>query len=183
MSIPELVLALQRAEVDIRLAGDELEVSFPTGQVLPAGLVEELKLHKVELVEWLSGCHRHSNGTSIPRAAVEETYPLSPAQQRLWMIDQFKTGQDAYNMYASCTIKGEIDPTLFAQAWEQVVVRHEILRTRFIEVEGDVRQRVHGRVADEPVNCWVDCRRVPDKHNYIRELIDNLLRTRFKLNK
>jgi hypothetical protein len=183
MSIQELILEMQQARIDIVLSGDELEVSYPVGQVLSGELIGKLTRHKGELLQWLRSGNHEPAGTSIPRAAIGRTYPLPAAQKRIWMIQQLKTAQSAYNMYASCVIKGEIEWDVFEMTWKQLVVRHEILRTFFIEADGEVRQQVEDTVTNQPIGSLIDCRRIPDKQNYISELIASLLSTRFKLNK
>lgn len=79
---------------------------------------------------------------SIPRQPDQEQYALSPAQRRLWILDQLEDDLVAYNLSAGYVLEGELKIEAFQQAVEQVVARHEILRTIFITVDGEPHQRI-----------------------------------------
>ncbi|OQP45854.1 hypothetical protein A4H97_31925 [Niastella yeongjuensis] len=79
---------------------------------------------------------------TIGKAPVQDVYPLSIAQERLWVLTKFDEASIAYNMPAVFEVKGTLDiPTLQA-AFRQVIERHEILRTIFTEKEGVPVQRI-----------------------------------------
>ncbi|PWC36560.1 hypothetical protein TSO352_11955 [Azospirillum sp. TSO35-2] len=59
--------------------------------------------------------------------------PLSPAQQRLWLVDRLSGGGAAYLMAATLTLTGDLDPAALETALNAVVARHEILRTAYPE--------------------------------------------------
>jgi amino acid adenylation domain-containing protein len=60
--------------------------------------------------------------------------PLSPAQERLWFMEQLGSGVPAYNEADAVRLSGKIDLDVLEQALNTIVARHEILRTT-IEVE------------------------------------------------
>jgi non-ribosomal peptide synthetase component F len=68
--------------------------------------------------------------------------PLSFAQQRLWFVDQLEPGQTAYNMPTAVGLEGKLDHGALRRAFEQIVVRHESLRTRFVEKDGVPQQEI-----------------------------------------
>ena len=68
--------------------------------------------------------------------------PLSFAQQRLWFLDQLEPGSASYNMPTAVRLKGELNVTALEQTLNEMVRRHEVLRTRFVNVEGEPRQQV-----------------------------------------
>jgi len=74
----------------------------------------------------------------LPRNADggEESFPLSPAQERLWFLDAVEPGLIAYNEPSLTRIRGCLDADALAAAVRAVVGRHEILRTSF-RYEGD----------------------------------------------
>ncbi len=76
-------------------------------------------------------------------APVRPTYPASAAQRRLFLIQQLDPASTAYNMPLAWAVEGPFDPTRLTAALAQVVRRHEILRTDFRLVDGEVRQRIH----------------------------------------
>ncbi|MCP4658566.1 MAG: non-ribosomal peptide synthetase, partial [bacterium] len=68
-----------------------------------------------------------------PRKAV----PLSFAQQRLWSLDRSEPGSALSNLPATLRLNGHLDPEALAAAVNEIVRRHEVLRTRFETVEGE----------------------------------------------
>ena len=68
----------------------------------------------------------------VERRPPGETVPLSFAQQRLWFLDRLETGAGSgYNIAVALRIRGGLRPGLFERAVNEVVRRHEILRTTF----------------------------------------------------
>lgn len=64
-----------------------------------------------------------------------EGFRLSPQQKRLWLL-QRNTQSAPYRAQCAIRIQGELKTDLLQQAIEQVVDRHEILRTRFSQISG-----------------------------------------------
>ncbi|MCP4660942.1 MAG: non-ribosomal peptide synthetase, partial [bacterium] len=69
---------------------------------------------------------------SRPPAAV----PLSFAQQRLWFIDQFEPGMATYNLPSAVRLAGRLEWTALARSLNEIVRRHQVLRTTFSDVGG-----------------------------------------------
>lgn len=65
---------------------------------------------------------------------------LSFAQQRLWFLHRFDPTSTAYNLTRAYRLKGQLDSEALDKALQAVIRRHAILRTRFDEQEGEVRQ-------------------------------------------
>ena len=62
--------------------------------------------------------------------------PLSFAQQRLWFIDQLEPGNSAYNFPAAVRLKGPLNLVALGQSVNEIIKRHEALRTTFTTVDG-----------------------------------------------
>src|SRR5262249_43246992 len=62
--------------------------------------------------------------------------PLSFAQQRLWFITQLDQHATAYVLPAAIRLRGPLDVTVLHRSFNEIVRRHESLRTVFITVEG-----------------------------------------------
>jgi len=71
-----------------------------------------------------------------------KTFPLSFAQQRLWFLDQLEPGSIAYNVCAAVRLKGPLDLTALEQSFNEIIGRHETLRTTFALVDGQPVQIV-----------------------------------------
>ena len=65
-------------------------------------------------------------------ALQEETVrPLSFAQERMWLLDQIDPGAATCNLFHTVDISGPLAPALLALSLDEVVRRHQILRTTF----------------------------------------------------
>jgi hypothetical protein len=62
--------------------------------------------------------------------------PLSFAQQRLWFLDQLEPGLVAYNIPAAVRLLGQVDTAVLNWSLNEIVRRHESLRTTFDSVAG-----------------------------------------------
>src|SRR5437762_3091263 len=67
---------------------------------------------------------------------------VSYAQQRLWFLDQLAPGDPSYNMPSALRLRGRLDAGALGRALDEVVRRHEALRTVFPSVDGQPRQAV-----------------------------------------
>ncbi len=72
----------------------------------------------------------------------EGNLPLSFAQQRLWFLEQFQPGNPMYNIPLTLRLHGELDVPALEQALNEIVRRHESLRTTFADQAGEPVQRI-----------------------------------------
>ncbi|MCB0165298.1 MAG: amino acid adenylation domain-containing protein [Anaerolineae bacterium] len=76
----------------------------------------------------------------IPR---DQRLPLSFAQQRLWVVDQLEGPQATYNMPAMLKLSGSLNIAALARSLNEIVQRHEILRTTYQAEGGEARQIIY----------------------------------------
>lgn len=79
---------------------------------------------------------------SIPKRVDNDECRLSFAQQRLWFLDQMEEGGAAYNIPAAIRIKGTPDIGILKKCFNEVIRRHESLRTRFESKNGKPMQKI-----------------------------------------
>src|ERR1700729_2914049 len=66
--------------------------------------------------------------------------PLSSGQRRMWFLDRVAPGNPVYNVPTCFRIRGPLDARAFQRAVNEIVSRHEILRTTFELRNGEPMQ-------------------------------------------
>ncbi|NTX06686.1 non-ribosomal peptide synthetase, partial [Myxococcus sp. CA040A] len=95
------------------------------------------------LAERLTSATSSSSLPELGRRRGQGPVPLSFAQQRLWFLDQLQPGTSLYNMPVALRLSGRLEHTAFERAVDELVRRHESLRTTFLAVEGEPHQVIH----------------------------------------
>jgi amino acid adenylation domain-containing protein/FkbH-like protein len=76
----------------------------------------------------------------LQRVARDSFLPVSFVQERLWFLDQLEPGSHAYNVPTALRLIGPLDLAAFVRALDEVVSRHEALRTSFKYQDGHLTQ-------------------------------------------
>ncbi|UDB46533.1 amino acid adenylation domain-containing protein [Bacillus safensis] len=87
-----------------------------------------------------------SSETVIPKAPAADHYPLSPPQQRVYMVSQLEQST-AYHMPAVVRLKGTLQLEKLTEAFDRLISRHDMLRTSFHTIKGVPRQRIVSSVS------------------------------------
>lgn len=146
-TVKSLFSKLRKQNIKLVLKGENLEV-VSMGNKMSAELITEIKSLKSEIIAYLKEIEGNSDDQrlAISKAPFRESYPLSSAQKRLWILSQFEAGSIAYNMPNTISLDGEYDLESFKKAVESTLDRHEVLRTVFkLNEEGEVNQWVLSR--------------------------------------
>jgi amino acid adenylation domain-containing protein len=77
-----------------------------------------------------------------------EEFPLSYAQERLWVMEQWSSGEPVSNLAFALELRGRLDAGLLARCVGALVERHGALRTVVVRGESGLRQRVLGSVGE-----------------------------------
>jgi amino acid adenylation domain-containing protein len=86
---------------------------------------------------------RASDADQIPPRDQRDPAPLSFAQQRLWFLQQLEPESYVYNIPVALRIEGPLDVAALEESINQVICRHESLRTNFKTVNGQTFQFVN----------------------------------------
>ncbi|UUY07405.1 amino acid adenylation domain-containing protein [Pseudomonas sp. J452] len=160
------------------LGGDSIVALKVVSRIRQQGLQLPLKalFEQSRLADCASALQRESADApklrALPRGG---DLLLSHAQQRLWFLNRLDPSNGAYHMPAGLDLQGRLDRHALQAAFDQLEARHEALRTRFVEVNGEARQRIlpaQGQRID-----WLDLRelaateREAEARNYAQKLL------------
>jgi len=119
--------------------------SIPTERDLTMDKSSTLSPVKQALLE--QRLKRASNGpvrrSEIPIRPDRDSAPLSFAQHQMWVIDQMTPGNPAYNQPFGYRLRGPLDSTALEHSFNEVIKRHEGLRTTFAIKDGEPLQVIH----------------------------------------
>ncbi|HEY8207242.1 MAG TPA: MupA/Atu3671 family FMN-dependent luciferase-like monooxygenase [Myxococcaceae bacterium] len=138
-SSPRVVDALGRP-VPIGVVGDLVDSAEGPGRALARA--RRRADGSIEKVQKPSAAPRKASPHRIARVSRSRELPLSFAQQRLWYLDQLEPGNAAYNNPAGLRMTGPLDAGALRRSLEEVVRRHEVLRTRFVTRDGRAAQEI-----------------------------------------
>lgn len=79
----------------------------------------------------------------IPKAEVKDFYSLTPDQMNIWLASQKQDYSNSYNMYSVFELEGSIDTLLLEMSINVLIRENEILRTNFVEKNGEIFQTVN----------------------------------------
>lgn len=80
-----------------------------------------------------------------------QLYPVTSAQKRMWFLSKLDPDSYLYTNPIGIRVKSKqtIDIDLFVKGFKTVVDRHEIMRTSFVNVDGQIFQKVHDHLSFE----------------------------------
>src|SRR5262245_927759 len=99
---------------------------------MSAGASEEL-----ELLTRLLQQEGFARPSELPRTDARDCVPLSYAQERLWFLERMGLAGVALHVPIGLRLTGALDEAALQAALRNLVQRHESLRTRFVEQEGN----------------------------------------------
>ncbi|MEG4277791.1 amino acid adenylation domain-containing protein [Microcoleus sp. MON1_C1] len=160
VDLVEFLSYLRTLDINIFVEGEILRCNAPEGIITPE-LRAQISQRKAEIVLFLKAANRTSSLTHTPIVSMgrEGNLPLSFAQQRLWFLDQLVPNNPFYNVPAALRLTGSLNFSALQQTFNEIVRRHEALRTTLAVVSGQPVQRI--AVAFHlPINV-VDLRKLP----------------------
>ncbi|MEE2034599.1 non-ribosomal peptide synthetase, partial [Rhodococcus chondri] len=128
--------------------GSELDTRIPVRTLFEAPTVAAF----AAVAEQHAGAGGRAPLTARPRP---ERIPLSTAQSRMWFLNRFDPDSAAYNVPVAIRLTGDLDPSALEAAVNDVIARHETLRTVYPEVDGAGAQVIlpasQSRIALAPI--------------------------------
>ncbi|MDT9002098.1 amino acid adenylation domain-containing protein, partial [Paucibacter sp. APW11] len=121
---------------------DQLGVELPLRLLFAAPVLRDLAAQLEGMERQRSAGQAHL-ATPMLRADRSQPLPLAWSQQRLWFLDHLDAAAGAaYRMPAALRLRGQLNRAALKATLDRLVARHEILRTRFVAVQGQPSQVV-----------------------------------------
>ncbi len=101
-------------------------------------LKDDFSAEKLELLALLleeEGIEASTTETISPRKT-NDNLPLSYAQQRLWFLQQLEPDNPFYNIPSALRLRGSLNAPILESCFNQIIQRHESLRTKFSSIDG-----------------------------------------------
>lgn len=129
-TINEFLSYLDSLDVKLWVEGQRLRCNAPE-EILTLSLTTQISERKPEIIAFLS--QTKQSIAAVPRQGY---LPLSFAQQRLWFIEQMEPNSSSYNIATAVRLTGALNVVALEQSFNEIVRRHEVLRTTFQSIEG-----------------------------------------------
>jgi amino acid adenylation domain-containing protein len=137
-SIQQFLSELREAGIGIWVEGEQLRYKAPKDAITPERIAQ-LRQYKAEILTILQKSQADSTPSNRPPIVVvprEEVLPLSFAQQGLWFLNQLEGPSSTYNIPFALRLEGSLSVPALEQSIQDIVQRHESLRTHFSVVDG-----------------------------------------------
>jgi amino acid adenylation domain-containing protein len=116
---------------------------FANATVARLAALVALRLERATAKGRSSGIESDPKSPPIPPRGRNLSCPLSPAQERIWFMNQLIAGEPAYNEAEAVRLKGTLDLEALELAFNGIIERHEILRTTIEARDGQAVVSVH----------------------------------------
>ena len=117
---------------------DVLQLELPLRYLFEAPTPAQL----ADSIAQIQGQNYAVESSAIEPVARNSELPLSFAQGRLWFLDQLIPGNPFYNMPSALRLAGELDVLALQRSLNEIIRRHETLRTKFKTVNGQATQLI-----------------------------------------
>ncbi len=117
----------------------QFQIELPLHVIFDSPTVAEMAAH----VEALSSTEPESSVQVIAPVARERALPLSFAQRRMWFLNQLEPESAYYNVPLAMKLTGRLNTDALEQAINEVIRRHEVLRTTIVAGDGEPAQVIN----------------------------------------
>ena len=139
MNTLEFLSQLRSRDIQLSVNNGKLRLKAPPGALTPE-LKAELTTRKAEILALLANTDPIDAILPIEPAPRGKSIPLSIAQQHLWSLMQLEPNTAAYTMYQVYRLQGRLNLDAFERSLNEIVCRHETLRTVYQLLDGEPRQ-------------------------------------------
>lgn len=134
------------------IGGDSLSAVFVLSQILKEfnvtlGLTDLFTARTIKEIADLIETKQKKEYIPIPFAPMADTYELSSAQSRMFLINQIEGESTKYNETQKLKVVGEIDKDRLEYSFNEIIKRHEILRTGFFMKDNIPVQKIYDNIS------------------------------------
>lgn len=157
---------------------ERMEVTVPVRSIFETPTIAGL----AERIDNELGLDEPIKQLPLERVSRSGDLPISHAQQRLWFVDRMISNGEVYNIPAVIRLQGDLRVNVLERTLHEVMYRHEVLRTHFIEKEGQPIP-VLAEFDAQPLRC-IDITDLPENEREDKavELATADAKTAFQLN-
>lgn len=137
MTTIEFVSYLNSLGIKVWLEDNQLKYVAPKGVMNP-DLKNKLLAYKSEILAFLEEAKNATDSSFEPITSIDRSgeLPLSFAQQRMWFLYQLESQSAFYNESLQLRLEGVLNLAALEQSLNEIIRRHEILRTTFPAIDG-----------------------------------------------
>ncbi|KZN30563.1 hypothetical protein N480_06280 [Pseudoalteromonas luteoviolacea S2607] len=142
MSVRKIIENAALQGVILYVEGQNLKYRL-TVDSFPESTKQDVLKHKPEIIEYLSKDSFNENTRPAISRINAKSQQLSFAQQRLWLIEQLRSGSPEYNLPMAFKVRGQFVVDAAEKALCNIIERHEVLRTTFSTQNQEPVQLIH----------------------------------------
>ncbi len=142
---------------------------------------EKRALLEQQLAEKRAAGEKEQPLSPIRSCARNQTLPLSFSQERLWFLDQLEPGSAAYNISVAFRLAGPLNAPALEQSLNEIVQRHETLRTTFAVKDGQPAQVIAPALKLALAVNDLGCLSEMEREAQVRELVTKEAQSSFDL--
>lgn len=142
----EFIESLSKQNIELFLEDGSLKFRSPKG-ALTKEVLSEIKNRKSEIIDYLVKKTEENDKsilfspiTPVPK---KDSYPLSATQKRMFVLNRLDGKSTSYNTTITLKINGRPDVKKLEMVFDEIVSRHESLRTTFTMIDGEPAQIIH----------------------------------------
>ena len=133
MTTAEFLTHLRKLDIKVWVEGDRLKFNAPT-EAVTDDLKNELAARKEDLLQFLK---KQDLRVSVPvkevqRVSRDKNLPASFGQRPLWFLEQLEPANVSNYIPCGLHLKGTVDREVLEKCINEIIRRHEVLRTNFI---------------------------------------------------
>ncbi|MBD2294779.1 amino acid adenylation domain-containing protein [Anabaena sphaerica FACHB-251] len=167
MNTVEFLSYLCSLDIQVFIEDEKIRCNAPEG-TLTAELRTKIQERKSEIIEFLKATNRTNKLNFTPLVPISQlgNLPLSFAQQRLWFLDQLIPNNPFYNIPLALHLTGSLNQAALEQTFNEIVRRHEALRTNVVIQSGQPVQVINPTLTI-PLSI-IDLRQLPQAEREIQ---------------